>query len=347
MACGVKTEIASAAKITSIHLWFRQQYWIPKIFRLFLVVLEMWGRMFWMASKIKPYAIHCHDMAVLPVGLLLKFVFGAKLIYDAHELESKTENDMPYLQSQGILLLERICWPFVDLFISVSPSIIEWYESKFGKKNNILVLNSPVIKIDSSGSRYSADRGYFHEKYNLNSGVRVFLYLGMLIRGRGIEMMLDAFSKNDASSHVVFVGLGDLREKIIRASEMNGRIHLHPPVPHEEVVVISKNADVGLCVIENVSLSDYFCLPNKLFEYAFSGIPILASNFPDIAKVVQKYELGECCDVSAPAIGSAIKKMELSEYKPNSKRLHELSWSVQADRLKSAYRKLLFPSLSA
>lgn len=347
VACGVKTEIASVANIDSIRLWFRQKYWIPRIVRLFLVALEMWGRMFWIASKIKPHAIHCHDMGVLPIGLLLKFVFGARLIYDAHELESKTENDMPFLQSQVILLLERMCWPFVDLFISVSPSIIEWYQSKIGRKNNILVLNSPVINVDSSGSKYSADGGYFHEKYNLDKGVRVFLYLGMLMRGRGIEMMLDAFSKDDVSSHVVFVGLGDLREKIIRASETNGRIHLHPPVPHEEVVAISKNADVGLCVIENVSLSDYFCLPNKLFEYAFSGIPILASNFPDIAKVVQDYELGECCDVSAPAISFAIKKMEVSEYKPNSKRLHELSWSVQADRLKGAYRKLLFPSLSA
>ena len=31
-----------------------------------------------------------------------------------------------------------------------------------------------------------------------------------------------------------------------------------------------KEADVGLCLVENVSLSDYYCLPNKLFEYAFA-----------------------------------------------------------------------------
>lgn len=346
VACGVKTQLTSSAKIHSVHLLFRQVSWLPKVVRHLLVVLEMWAKIFFAASKIRPHAIHCHDVIVLPVGLLLKVIFNARLVYDAHELESKTRNDMSRLHSYLILLLERICWPFVDLFISVSPSIIEWYESRIGKKNNVLVLNSPVVDVTSFGDKYSLGGGYFHEKYNIDRGVRVFLYLGMLIRGRGIEMMLEAFSGDGVSSHVVFVGQGDLSGRIIAASKLNERIHLHPPVPHEEVVAISKNSDFGLCVIEDVSLSDYFCLPNKLFEYAFSGIPILASNFPDIAKVVDVYALGECCDVNASSISLAIKRMERSEYSFSGRDLHELSWRVQSDRLKLAYENLLFQSPS-
>ena len=40
----------------------------------------------------------------------------------------------------------------------------------------------------------------------------------------------------------------------------------------------------------NVSLSGYYCLPNKLFEYCFC-VPI-ASDFPDIVDVVSKFKLG-------------------------------------------------------
>ena len=46
-----------------------------------------------------------------------------------------------------------------------------------------------------------------------------------------------------------------------------------------------------MCLIQNVSLSDYYCLPNKLFEYCFAEIPVLASNFPDISQTVEKYDL--------------------------------------------------------
>ena len=39
--------------------------------------------------KNKPKIIHCHDTLVLPIGLVIKLFSGGRLIYDAHELESK------------------------------------------------------------------------------------------------------------------------------------------------------------------------------------------------------------------------------------------------------------------
>ena len=40
------------------------------------------------AIRQKPDLIHCHDVLVLPLGVIVKLITRAKLIYDAHELES-------------------------------------------------------------------------------------------------------------------------------------------------------------------------------------------------------------------------------------------------------------------
>lgn len=337
---GVHTKKSSAAHIDSVYLWTRRLRSLPGIIRHILVALEMWFKMFVAAAKIKPRVVHCHDTAVLPVGLLLKLFFRSKLIYDAHELESR-KNGISTKHSHLILFLEKMCWPFIDLFISVSPSILDWYDSKLGRISNILILNSPIINDEISSNRRNTGENNFRKIYHIDDDKRVFLYLGMLAPGRGIEKILDAFSSSMITSHVVFVGFGDFAEKITNAAKANTRIHLHPPVPHEEVVEISKNADFGLCIIENISLSDYFCLPNKLFEYAFAGIPILASNFPDMSRIVKEFGLGECCDIDSLSIRKAIQTMEESDYLLDKARLQELSWATQSERLKHAYQRLL------
>ncbi|PID47293.1 MAG: hypothetical protein CR967_05175 [Proteobacteria bacterium] len=106
------------------------------------------------------------------------------------------------------------------------------------------------------------------------------------------------------------------------------------------MVQIAKSADVGLCLIENVSLSDYYCLPNKLFEYAFANIPILASNFPDISNAVARYNLGITSDLDVQSVYESIKKMEdLKELpKINTNLLHELSWETQEKKLIELYK---------
>jgi glycosyltransferase involved in cell wall biosynthesis len=270
----------------------------------------------------------------LPGATLIKLITGAKLIYDAHELESDKSGQTPSL-SKATIIIERFCWSSIDHLISVSSSILNWYHSNLGSKPSSLVLNSPVIKESCSTS----DR-YFHDLYNISYDKLVFVYLGILGHGRAIEIILEAFCKEKIKSHVVFVGYGELESKIKEFSLQNVNIHLHKPVPHEEVVSLVKNADIGLCLIENVSLSDYYCLPNKLFEYTFAGTPVLASDFPEIRKFVEQYHLGSCCTLDPSSIFNSILDMENSKPERLTDDLAELSWQNQAKKLVTAYETL-------
>jgi glycosyltransferase involved in cell wall biosynthesis len=268
---------------------------------------------------------------------------GCKLVYDAHELES-SKNGQTRAFSKGILFVERFCWRWVDLLVSVSDSILDWYRDHLGPKESILVLNSPEIDARTdAGSGAGGSGRYFHVSYAIPGDKLVFVYLGILGAGRGIEIALDAFASSSLDAHLVLVGYGDLSAHIQSYCDRHENIHLHKPVPHDQVVALVAAADVGLCLVENVSLSDYYCLPNKLFEYCFAGLHILGSDFPEIRKVIDEYSLGTCCALEPSKVREAIQF--LIDHRPTrtATDFSALSWEAQAERLLHGYRKLLDP----
>jgi len=289
--------------------------------------------------RLKPSIIHCNDVSALPAATLLKILTGAALVYDAHELESD-RNGLPRWAGRIVFAVERFLWRFVDGLIVVSPSIERWYLGAFGAKRSAVVLNSPhVPTVDAF------DAQYLRRTYRIPEGKTIFIYVGVIGSGRGITHIIDAFRGLEDVAHVVFLGYGEQVSDVGAAEKTHSNIHFHRRVDHANVVSIVRSADVGLCLIEDVSLSDRLSLPNKLFEYAFAGIPVLASNFPEIRDVVCAYRLGECVAVNVGEIQRAIRRWHES-HSPNPEllaagsRIEELAWPAQAIKLVGLYRAL-------
>ncbi len=322
--------------IYSLKLKSRNINFFPTTLKHFFILIEFYFKLIVTANKIKPSIIHCHDTLVLPAGVIIKLFTKSKLIYDAHELESK-KNGISKVDSKIILFTEKIIWSFINKLIVVSPSIESWYESNLGKKSTEIIMNSPYIENEKI-----IKNNYLKELYGIPNNKKIFIYIGGLVNGRGIESLIRIFSNKEIKSHIIFLGYGELRETILENSNKYNNIHLHDAVPHEKVLSIAKSADVGLCLIENISLSDYYCLPNKLFEYTFAEIPILASNFPDIKEVIDKYNLGKYSELDEESIYNSIKEFENEQElkKIDSSKLYELSWQRQEEKLISLYDSL-------
>lgn len=312
---------------------------IPRAIAYTLFLIEMFIRLIVPMLRLKPQIIHCHDTLVLPIGLIGKIFSKSILIYDAHELESNKASQSKAL-SKATLLLEKISWKKIDLLVSVSPSITGWYEKKFGKKDNILILNTPYLDKEILQKEKS---DYLRQKFNIPQDASIFIYLGIIsAKGRGVEIYLDVFKRKKINEHIVFIGYGDYVEVIVENSKQYSNIHYHPPVSHEMIVEVARSADVGLCLIEPVSLSDYYALPNKLFEYAFSGLFVIASNLPEISNYVSKYSLGEVCELDANDLFHIVKNFNKDKITPPDETLlYEISWSYQEDQLLKKYTQFL------
>lgn len=327
--------VNSDIKITSLNIRSRNIPFVPKIIKYLLVTLEISLKIFFLSISKKIDLIHCHDTTVLPVGVLLKFFKRNKVIYDAHELESD-RNGLGKTAGKLTLWVEKMLWPFIDGFITVSPSIESWYLEKMGYKKSIIILNSPEIK-----EIKVSNINYFKKKFNIKNDFPIIIYVGILGGGRGIETILDIFQENKLQLNLIFLGYGPLKNKIIECAKNSHNIFYHPAVKHYDVVQIVSSADYGLCMIENISLSDYYCLPNKLFEYAFSGIKVLASDFPDIKNIVDKYGLGLCFNNNASSILNVLRLIETRNFIIETRDYQELSWDKQSEKLLGFY-KLIF-----
>lgn len=337
------TQMLDGANYFKSPLLSRMLRNFPRPLRYFFELIEFTIRTVRCAGcfQLKPTIVHCHDTFALPAGWLIKKIYKCSLVYDAHELESN-KNGQNKILSKATLLIEKWCWSKIDLLVSVSDSIIQWYCDNLGQKPNVLVLNSPVYDSSNMVQNVSRCENYFVKKYQIPGNATIFIYLGILAPGRGIESCIEAFKGLNNDAHVIFIGYGKLDDFIINAAKKYENIHFHSPVQHHEVVPLASNGDYGLCFVEDASLSDYLCLPNKLFEYSFAGLKILASNFPEIEKTVNKFNLGMCCSPNAASIKNTILQILQCPSTGKVKDISELSWDSQAKKLQNAYASMLY-----
>lgn len=349
IAIGVKTEKRIQSPTNSILVYPKIKSTIDIINKLrvgtrysrillrFVYYSEIAMKQILHGLMIRPKVVHVHDWFSLPSGWLICKIFNARLIYDAHELESEA-NGVSREMSILARSIEKICWSKIDTFITVSESILAWYMIEYGIKKSEIILNAPIVEKVSTEDYAQED--YLRKKLKIDLESRIFLYIGVLEYGRGIEKYLETFNRVDVADHLVFLGSGSLEGKVRESMKHNPRIHIHNLVPHEQVTQIAKNANFGLCLIEEVSLSDWLCLPNKFFEYTFANLPMVVSNFPELSEFVTRYSLGIAIETSGSELTDLVKdaeKLEKLEGGAHEADLYELSWEYQKIKLKSIY----------
>lgn len=308
-------------------------FWKPILYSLNLIELII--RVGFVLYRTKPDIVHAHDTLAMFVAYVFSYVFKYSLIYDAHELESDKNGQGPIL-SKATLLLEKIAWKRIDFFITVSPSILNWYQKKLGNKQSEIILNAPALtghNVDTFPSNY------LRKKYNINDTARIFIHIGIMGVGRGIPLYIDTFNRLDEEYQLVFLGDGPLVESIKLAANYEKNIHWHESVDHSSVVDIASSANVGLCMIEPVSKSDEYSLPNKLFEFIFARLPVISSRLPDIEHLVVNRNLGTVSDNNEEQLIKTITTFDFDDISVNDKNIYDLTWQHQSDKLVDIYVK--------
>lgn len=285
--------------------------------------------------------VNIHSLTLLPVGVLLKFAYKSKLVYDIHELETETIF-LSGFRKTIFKYIEKFLISFCDTIFVVSESIAEWYATNYLIEKPVVVLNTPNYNHIHSSEALRHDLGIPPDQ-------RIFLYQGGLSPGRGIESLLSAFkskSIENVNAVIVFMGYGPLKQKIEKISKKHKNIFFHKAVHPDELLKYTASADFGLSLIENKCLSYCYCMPNKVFEYTMAGLPIIVSNLLEMASFVDKYKIGIIlADDSHDFIVEGIHRMlsvDRSELIYNAQKCSRIyCWEVEEKKMIDAYISLL------
>lgn len=314
---------------------------LPKnLFFQSIKYLEFCTKTICLTSKIRPNIINAHSLAVLPISFMAKTIFKSALVYDTHELESE-RNSLNGIRKKISKIFEKKLIKKVDMILVVSESIADWYVTNYKINRPTVVLNAPEY-------RRLKDNDYFREELGIREDQVILLYQGALLNGRGVQLILNAFKqRSNNKTVVVFMGYGLLQDDIQKAAKTYDNIYFFPAVSPDVVLEYTASADIGIHLIQNTCLNHNYCMPNKLFQYAMAGLPVLVSNMKDMSKLVKQYNMGAVIDdFSEKDINTAIDNLmtqNLSVLKSNAYQAAcDHAWEVQESKMIESYNKELY-----
>src|SRR5690606_25297168 len=127
----------------------------------------------------------------------------------------------------------------------------------------------------------------------IRSDQTIFLYQGGLSSGRGIEILIEAFSNQEGDKNgLVCMGYGPLEHSIKEKADTTATIFYHPAVMPDVLLAHTSSADDGISFVEDLCLSSRYCLPNKVFEYLLAGLPVLTSDLFEMQRLVESEKVG-------------------------------------------------------
>lgn len=227
------------------------------------------------------------DSDTLPAFSLLSLLRQKKLVYDAHEYFA----EVPELAGNGIKkkiwhLLTRIGVKRAGICISVGEALCIELEKVYGKKfhciRNVPELNPPAR----------------HTTYDK----KTILYQGALNSGRMLEMLIKAMDSLP-DYHCIIAGEGDLSAALRKAAEGKQNIEFKGLLTPAQLRELTPASYAGFNLLDaGNSLSYYYSLSNKYFDYMHAGVPSISSELPEYLKLNEKWKCGVCIDNTEAAL---------------------------------------------
>ena len=266
-------------------------------------MVELAINLVWKWRKVDAW--HCNDIEAFVLGWCAQRLNPRlKLVYDCHEFEAE-RNAKPAIERRLVGWLERRMIRKAEAVITVSPSIADAYRQRYadcGIPEVHLVRNIPERESGKSANTTSdASPDHFRARFGIPPDDFIALYQGAFTYNRGLETALEAMEGlEDTGIHLVLMGYGPLQHLVDEAAQRWPHVHVHPAVPYEEVLAHTRSADVGLVSVKPTCLSYLYCLPNKLFEYILSGVPVLSNDLPDCRALIEDCGVGEVVNDDSP-----------------------------------------------
>ena len=239
---------------------------------------------------------------------------GAKLIFEVRDIWPLTLVELggysekhPFIKLMGFL--ERFAYKKADRIISVLPLFDRYLQEKgFNSKKFVYIPNGICVSELSKTSWFPKIR-----KNGIPNNVFIVTYAGTFGKANALEYLIKAAEllKDDLSIRFILVGKGTEEKKLkgLASNKKLSNITFLPPVPKNQVQEILKFSDICYLGWRRKRLYRFGISANKIFDYMYSGVPILHS-FSGDGDIVKQAQCGITVEAENPkAIAEGILKL--------------------------------------
>lgn len=345
-------KIGQAVGIRRIHIHLPRKS--DGITRKLYRHIYFWCAALRVALKERPSVIIAENFFTSFPGWLSAKLCGARLVYDAYELIIPDPSLEMSKRDLFWYRLEKWTVNRADLVIAANEDRAHLMAEHFGlKKAPVVMRNIPPRKNLELGTDNILEQ--FPVLARRKPEDVMVLYQGDVALDRGIGRFVEAMKHLPPQFRLVVVGDGpdlDRLKEEAKSIEKNGQFISLGRVPHRLLPAITRLADVGIVTYPFKGLNNIYCSPNKIFEYAQAGLPMVATNQPPLRKWVEGYGIGELVgeDDDPEMIAQLIQVVaeNRSNYGEALKRfLEDFRWENEAERVEAAIISILTESKDA
>jgi glycosyltransferase involved in cell wall biosynthesis len=327
-----------------------------------VVAFEVWSRrlprtpLFWplkyaeflvksvaalLGSRAEVY--HAHDLeALIPAWIAARLTRG-RVIYDSHELFTERPIEMRAVWRA----IEHFLIRRVDAVIAASEERAVIMRDEYGARDLPAVIANCPPRVGRHAESTVRDRLPVERR-----GARLVLYQGGLSPGRGLETLTRAVGLFEPSAVLVFVGAASaysesVLRSVVEAQGLRDRVFFVAPVDATEVVSFIRTADLGVVIYQNTCRNNYYCAPNKVYDYCMAGLPVVGSDFPPLRTLVQRYAIGVLFDPEKPAAIAAAVNQVLTDDDVHERAVAgsravaaRCNWEEESKKLVGLYERL-------
>lgn len=272
----------------------------------YLLMSRQWTRA--IAAEVPPAEVwQAESVITLAQAVALRRRFGGLVVYDANDIDSEAGRmaRLPGAWKQLLRRHERRLARSADAVITVSEPYAQVLERILGRPVDAVVRNAATVaRLDAPPTPDEVRRGdRFHAHLGLAPSTRVVLYMGQVMRGRGLRQLFEAIALVE-DAHLVIAGFGPDQERYQQHAAglpQADRIHFMGFVAPADIPGWTASADVSAMPVQPDTLNHRLNTPTKLYDAMGVGVPVVASDLPGIAPIVRETGCGVLCDPTDPA----------------------------------------------
>jgi glycosyltransferase involved in cell wall biosynthesis len=257
--------------------------------------LALWKGALRAAASFNPDLVVAEDyFAAFPAWLVARRGAGRRLVYDAHELIIPGDGLQWSRREAFWYRLESWVVRRSDLVVAANQQRARLMQEHYRLRTTPTFLrNIPALRVSDT---VSEDWRLVHPALERSSDVdRILIYQGDVRLARGLGRFIDALHHLPSNYRLVIAGDGPDAAAIASSRQSlieSRRLSMLGRVPNESLRMVTALADLGIVSYPFEGLNNIYCAPNKLFEYAQAGLPVVSTDQPPLADAVNRYGIG-------------------------------------------------------